>query len=56
MISQRAPLTPFEHVSRAKELLTTDADPKYAIAHALTAIAEAAVDAYTVVLGEDSAF
>ena len=54
MTTQRPPLTPYEHVVRAKEALTTDADPKYAIAHALTAIAEVAADAYTVVLGEDS--
>lgn len=29
-----------DHIARAKETLTTDADPKYAIAHALVAIAE----------------
>lgn len=54
MTTQRPPLTPFEHVVRAKECLTTDADPKYAIAHALTAIAETAIDvAYAQQLGKD---
>ncbi|MGB0971694.1 MAG: hypothetical protein ACPGVG_12135 [Mycobacterium sp.] len=39
------PTTAADHVTRAKELLTTDADPNYAIAHALTAIAETQVEA-----------
>lgn len=40
MTTPKPPLTAAEHIARAKETLTTDADPKYAIAHALVAIAE----------------
>ena len=36
--------TPADHIALAKETLTGGADPKYAIAHALIAIAECFAD------------
>lgn len=39
------PTTPADHIAHAKETLTGGADPAYAIAHALIAIAELQLEA-----------
>lgn len=50
MSTNRPPLTPAEHIARAKETLAEGANPAYATAHALVAIAEAIqVDTFDVI-------
>lgn len=39
-MTDKPPLTPAEHIARAKEELTSGAEPGHATAHALIAIAE----------------